>query len=339
MSDKLKLLPRTAIDTEAWDACVAASAHRIIYGYTWYLDAVMPRLSESGPSWQWMGLVLAGEEGAYEAVMPIPLRRKQIGGVLRGWVVHQPLFCQILGVFSRDATLDLTPFFQAVQQRFRYGSTFSIRCATGSAASGEVCMQATHVIDLAAGYDTIYQQYTRDRQRNLRLAQAANWRVVDATDPKPLLDLFIQHHADTIDGGVAAWAYSVFQSLVREVMSRNLAILRYAVRDGQIEAGALFVKEGYRIIYLFNAASAIGRRENARTLLIDQIIWAYAGSQTLFDFESPRKPSIADFYRSFGAREETFQTMRWNRLNRVQRMILAALKMAKRTVLNGPLPN
>ena len=328
MSDKLKFLPRTEINTDAWDACVAASAQRIIYAYTWYLDAVLPRLPENGPSWQWIGLVLAGKEGRYEAVMPIPLRRKQIVGILHGWVVHQPLFCQILGIFSRNVSLDLTPFLQAVQQRFRYGSTFSIRsCLSLSTAPGVVHPQMTHVIDLAVGYNTIYQQYTRDRKRNLRLGQAANWLIMDSTDPRPLIDLFRNNHADNIEGGVGDWAYVIFSRLFDELNRRGLITLRYAIHGGQIEAGGLFVREGNRIIYLFNAASVVGRRGNARTLLIDQIIREYAGRQALFDFESPLKPSIRDFYRSFGATEDTFQTIRWNRLSRVPRTLLAVLKM------------
>ena len=89
----LKILSRHQIDTSAWDTCVAASPQRIVYGYSWYLDAVMP-----APSWKWMGYVLTDEAGHYQAVMPIPLRRKQLAGVTYEWVVHQPFFCQFLAI-------------------------------------------------------------------------------------------------------------------------------------------------------------------------------------------------------------------------------------------------
>jgi len=78
-----------------------------------------------------------------------------------------------------------------------------------------------------------------------------------------------------------------------------------------------------RAIYLFNAASETGRRGNARTVLLDQYIQAHAGQPIVFDFESPEKPSIAAFYRSFGAREESYFSLRWNRLTVAERWPVA----------------
>ncbi len=92
--------------------------------------------------------------------------------------------------------------------------------------------------------------------------------------------------------------------------------LRYALHNGQIEAGVVFVQEGDRIIYLFNAASEAGRRGNARTLLIDQVIKEKSEQRLVLDFESPAKQSVRAFYQRFGAVEAPFWTMRWNRLNR-----------------------
>ncbi len=313
----LKILPRYQINTNAWDACVGASSQRILYGYSWYLDAVLP-----APSWKWVGLVLMDETGQYQAVMPIPLRQKQLMGVPYEWVVHQPFFCQFLSVFSRTPTLDPTPFFRAMHQRFRYGSIFTTSQQPADFSWFDTFqLRTTHVLDLSVGYEAIHQNYTRDRKLNLLRALRANWTIIESADPEPLLSLFRENHADTIDGGVADWAYAMFRSLTNELSQRSLATLRYAVRDERIEAGALFVEEGNRLIYLFNAASPIGRRGNARTLLIDQMIQKKAGKRVIFDFESPEKPSIRDFYSSFGPVEELFWAMRWSRLSKLERML------------------
>lgn len=324
----LKILPRHQINTDAWNACVVASSQRIVYGYSWYLDAVLP-----APSWKWVGLVIMDQTGAYQVVMPIPLRRKQLAGITYEWVVHQPFFCQSLAVFNRDPSLDLTPFFRAMQLHFHYGSIFTIRHQAADPSltqfppqSHTFRPQTTHILDLSVGYKTLSQNYTHDRSVNLRRAERFGWTVSDSGDPEPLLSLFRENHAATIVGGVANWAYDIFRNLTNELSQRGLATLRYAIRDGRIEAGALFVREGNWIIYLFNAASEIGRRGNARTLLIDQIIrenagCRYAGEPLVFDFESPEKPSIREFYRSFGAVEELLWTIHWNRLTTVERMI------------------
>ncbi len=313
------VLPRSRIDTSVWDACVATSPQRIIYGYAWYLDAVT-----SARGWKWVGLVLPDEQGGYRAVMPVPLRRRW-----GQWVVYQPLFCQMLTVFCRDASVDPTPFFAAMLQRFRYGSKINLQQYPNPELGFQVVrQQATHVLDLSATYETIYQRYSRDRRMNLRRGKAANWQLTDSGDAGPLLNLFRENHADVIPGGVGEWAYKTLQKLISELLSRKLARLRYALGNGQVEAGALFVHEGNRIIYLFNAASEAGRRGNARTVLIDEMIRENAGRPALFDFESPEKPSVVSFYESFRATPETFWTARWSRLTWPERGLAWLLNYA-----------
>ena len=318
----LRFLPRNELDTVAWDACVAGSAQRIVYGYSWYLDAVLP-----GPDWKWVGLVMTDESGTYRAVMPVSLRRKFVAGVAYDWVVHQPLFCQFLAVFSLDEISDPTPFLRAVQQRYRYGSSLCILSYSRPLVDFDnVRQRTTHVLDLSIGYETIHRNYTRDRKLNLRRAINYDWNIIDSTNPERLLTLFRDHHADGIDGGVGEWAYVVLRRLIHALQQRGLATLRYALADGRIEAGTLFVREGNRLIYLFNAASETGRRGNARTLLIDQIIREDAGEPALFDFESPPKESIVNFYRSFGAVESVFHEVRWNRLTWPERALIQLVK-------------
>lgn len=331
MGIMLKLLTRHQIDLDAWDGCVAASAQQIVYGSSWYLDIVLPQ-----PDWTWSGLVLINETGQYLAVMPVPLRQKKLLGVPYEWVVHQPFFCQFLAVFSPNPELDTTPFFEAIQRSFRYGSVLAMSQRPLNLPDAIVWQRTTQTINLSVSYDIIYQNYTHDRRINLRRALKASWTITDSSDPGPLLNLFHNYHADSIKGGVANWAYAILRNLIRELNQRGLALLRYAVRDGRIEAGALFIRHENRIIYLFNAASKTGRQYNARTLLIDRVIQEHAGHRhagrryvgrrhaenpVIFDFESPEKPSIRDFYRSFGAVEETFWAMRWNRLTTAERLV------------------
>ena len=275
-----------------------------------------------------MGLVLPDETGGYRAVMPVPLRRKTVVGFTYEWVVHQPFFCQFLGVFSREALVDTTPFFREMLQYVRYGSLFCSISKPNERGGFEVVQrQSTQLLNLSADYQTIYRGYTADRKVNLKRAEIANWTIEETTDVEPLLTLFRENHADTIAGGVADWAYEIFRDLMRELQKRGLATLYYAVRDGNTEAGALFVREGNRTIYLFNAASEAGRRGNARTLLIDKVIRENATQKVVLDFESPGKASIRDFYRSFGAVEEPFYSLRWNRLNWAAQLILTLKKL------------
>ncbi|WP_332368599.1 hypothetical protein [Spirosoma telluris] len=196
MTKLLEIVPRHHIDPDAWNACVATSSQQILYAYSWYLDAVLP-----APDWKWVGVVMPDKEGGYRAVMPVPLRRKHISGLTYVWRVHQPFFCQILGVFTSDLTIDSSIFYQLIYRQFRYGSVLRFPYP-GLIAEFDSCrLCTTQVLHLSMGYAPIYQYYTPECRRNLRRALAANWTVIDSVDLVPLIRLFRDNHAGRIEGG------------------------------------------------------------------------------------------------------------------------------------------
>jgi hypothetical protein len=260
------------------------------------------------------GALVCEAHGQWQAVMPIPLKKK--------WgmkVVQQPLFCQLLGIFgAKNAPVEAEQaILSYLTQRFRYVSIYTGRFQTLQrdfpvlVERTECC---THLLNLSVDYQQLREQYTPDRRRNLRRAEAEGWTWQESGDIQPLMQLFRQNHAAQIEGGVGEEAYQVLAILYQTLYQRGLATLCYALKEGQIEAGAMFVVADGRIIYLFNAASARGRKGNARTWLIDKMLQKYAGQDFLFDFESPMVDSIAGFYKSFGAKEETYSRLRVNKL-------------------------
>ncbi|RZL98763.1 MAG: GNAT family N-acetyltransferase, partial [Pedobacter sp.] len=64
-------------------------------------------------------------------------------------------------------------------------------------------------------------------------------------------------------------------------------------------------------------------------LLIDQLIQEKAGLELVFDFESPEKSSIRDFYQSFGAVEEPFYALRWNQLSLVENLFRVSRRLLR----------
>jgi hypothetical protein len=343
----LRFLTRPQIHDAAWNRCVSEAPNALVYGHTWYLDAVTDL-----PDWKWEGLVaannhpkpLSGADDGYSAVLPIPLRRRW-----GRWVVYQPLFCQFLALFAKQPA-DPTPFIQAVYARYRHVSKWHLLLDEPLAGLPHQVHQQrlyTHVLaipdakssgaDVTPGKPT---QYTADRRMNLRravrdTAQVPDWQVIESTDIEPLLTLFQENHADGI--GVGAWAYTLFRGLFAAVQQRGLVTLRYARAGGQLVAGALFVEQHGRIIYLFNAANAEGRRLNARSILIDELIQkkrSEAAAEPLtrplqLDFESPEKPGVVSFYASFGATPQPYVVFSWSRLTWLERLAKHLLNTIK----------
>jgi len=321
----LRFLTRRQLDDCAWDQCVASAHNALMYGHTWYLDAIT-----NVPGWRWEGLVLANVPGkaptTYSAVLPIPLRRRW-----GRWVVYQPLFCQFLALFS-EHPVDPTPFIQAVYERYRHVSTWNLLLGAplcGLPAQVGQRVLFTHSLQLRGSRYAVSPacKYSPDRQMNLRralrrVANVPDWRVAESADSEPLLTLFRENHAGKI--GVGDWAYVLFRTLFNAIQARGLGTLRYAYAGGQVVAGVLFVEQHGRITYLFNAANAEGRWLNARTILLDALIQAEQKKATpmptLLDFESPEKAGVVSFYESFGAVAQPYIRLSWSRLSWVERL-------------------
>ncbi|CCG98016.1 hypothetical protein FAES_0002 [Fibrella aestuarina BUZ 2] len=312
----LVFLNRDQINVPEWDRCVAAAHNALLYGHSWYLDAVTN--VPEGPRWCWEGLVAVDTDGHYTAVLPVPLRRRW-----GQWVVYQPLFCQFVAIFSAQP-VDPVPFLEALLKRYRYASRLCLALTTllpNVPGYVQQRLLQTHVLAL----DGAVPNYTADRRMNLRrahrrVAQTPGWRVTESTDVQPLLTLFRENHAAAI--GVGKWAYPLFTRLFVALQARGLGTLHYAYADNVPVAGAFFAEQHGRMIYLFNAADAEGRRLNARTILIDQSIQRAISRLSptgLFDFESPDQPGVVQFYESFGATPAPYLQLSWNRLTAVER--------------------
>ncbi|MBO0939497.1 GNAT family N-acetyltransferase [Fibrella sp. HMF5335] len=327
----LRFLTRQQINDAAWNRCIDGAHNALVYGHTWYLDAVT-----HAPGWRWVGLVVEHElSDNYAAVLPVPLRKRW-----GRWVIYQPLFCQFLAIFSPQA-LDPTPFLAALGKRYRYASSLNLLLTEPvPTLPGWINQRAlvTHVLPLTdalslpphqpRAYTHLHARYTPDRQMNLRRAakrtgEVADWQVIDSENIEPLLDLFRKNHAESI--GVGEWAYELFRGVFAELQQRGLITLRYTCVAGKPVAGAIFVQANGRVIYLFNAANHEGRRLNARTILLDEAvaraIKKATGQPLLFDFESPEKPGVVSFYESFGALPQAYIVLNWNRLTWLERRI------------------
>ncbi|TLV02337.1 GNAT family N-acetyltransferase [Dyadobacter luticola] len=303
------LITRSQICDITWNKLIEHSGQAVVYGFTFYLDLVCE---------SWKALIWP-ENGDYEIVMPIPVRRK-----LGIELVYQPLFCQYLGIFSKlELTIEqAAAFCRTLSAHFSYISAYhfnpenfqalqKIRYELNACSFTE---NATYWLNLGSGYEKIFSKYAKDRWANLKKAKNANWEILKSDRIHPLIFLFVQNHARNISGGVDPSAYNRLEGIF-EIMKRLKSTdIWYAHRDGIIHAGILVIRYAGRAIFLFNAADEMGRKLNARTWLLDRYFSDCAGTENLFDFESPEVESISGFYQSFGSERTPYLVMSKNRL-------------------------
>ncbi|SDE54727.1 Acetyltransferase (GNAT) domain-containing protein [Dyadobacter soli] len=302
------LLTRAQIDAQTWDNQIHQSQQCVIYALSWYLDIVCE---------QWEALVWPSASD-FSMVMPLPVRRK-----FGSRVLYQPLFCQYLGIFSKNniSTEQCGAFMEALAGRFAYVSCYSLNPenftaihSIGHRLSGfkwEVFQ--THWLDLQRPYRALLAGYSKDRKLNLKRGARMHWKITRSEDLEPLIALFEENHARCI-GRIKANAYPTLRRLGEKCIQNGNGRLMYARTGAYVHAGIMLVHYRGRTIYLFNAADDAGRKGNARAVMLDRYFQANAGSESVFDFESPSKQSIAGYYSVFGAVAMPVYSIRRNAL-------------------------
>lgn len=305
---KLRFFTHSEIDKQKWDECIDQSPQGLVYALSFYLDAV-------SPNW---GAVIEENESNYLTVMPLTEKSKY--GIK---FLHQPLFCQQLGIFSVEKEISaekIDSFLTFTLEKYKFISHYHFNSNVFSSyllykKPNYFELRQTHHLSLASSYASIYKNYSADRKLNLKRAVRANLQIVESEDIEPLINMFERDIAHKISGGVATNAYDILRKLYKLLYKNGLCTLFYTKnQQGQLGAGGLFVFYQHQIIYIFNAAYHAHRKENGRTLLIDYILKKYAESSYTFDFESPEIEQISQFYQSFGAEAVPYSVISYNHL-------------------------
>lgn len=313
----IRYFDRSKIDPVLWDDCVSASKQRLIYAFSWYLDALTT--GAKAPAW---GGIVAEDRGKYVAVMPIVYKKKY--GIR---YVYQPDYCQQLGIFSRPEielkTLSAEFFRQLTRQfkwvvsyRFNEENETELDFSTGFS----VIKRYNHVLELNKPYEELFRNYATDRKINLNRARNTGWIVEEKPDIRPLIQLHRQHNEEKAVGGIKLdlTIYDRFANAVDQLQKQGLSRIRLARKpeSATAEAGGLFVLDRDRIVYLFNGASPTGRKQQARLWMINQLIEEFAGQPMAFDFESPAvgAESVKAYYQSFGAENRPYSEISYDHL-------------------------
>ncbi|HLG35461.1 MAG TPA: hypothetical protein VI757_11325 [Bacteroidia bacterium] len=286
------------IDRGRWDKTIAASANGLVFAYSWFLDTVSER---------WDALI----EDDYKYIFPLP-RKSKFGFRY----IHQPVFTNQLGIFSAEpiSSEKVNSFLENIPSAFRhvelglnfsntlYGNYF---CITALAAQH---------IDLSGGYESIGQGYSDNLKRNLRKAEASGMKIILNVSPESVTEYFRKAKGDALkiyDDNDYRTLTKLIKLLIEKQQGFTAGV--YAP-DNSMIAAAGFMFSNNRIFYLKGAANAHGREINAMHFLMDNIFRQQAGKKMYFDFGGSVIPSLARFYKSFGAQDYFYQHVKMNRL-------------------------
>lgn len=296
----IQYLKHANIDFAKWDDCINSSSNGLLYALSGYLQRICPG---------WDALVM----GNYEAVMPLPIKKKWGMAYL-----YQPWGLAQGGIFSRPLlTTEIeTAFYEAVTRHFRYG-TFDGNEAhlLQNVSHSHITRRSNYVLPLHQPYETLYHQYDRDVQKNLRRAKRYRQFVCNDVTIEEVAALYTAQY-----GLLNAMANTAqMQRLIAVgnwLLEQGLGFV-VAVRDSDSNSlfcAGLFGFYKSRIYYILGAPTNEGRNQQAVYLMLDSVMATYATKASLFDFEGSDIPSVASFYSRFGSINKPYTSVHINRL-------------------------
>ncbi len=288
---KIQLISSNKINREKWDKCVESSLNPFIYATSIYLDKMADN---------WDGIV----GNNYEIVMPIPWRRKF--GIKYCYSVP---FIQQLGVFGKVLKQqDINDCLNLLIQSFKYGTyTFhSINHIKDSDA------QNNYVLSLASNYNTIASFYSNKLKANLRKSAKYLLLYSNATMNEAIKS-FYETNAHKLPKYLLRDYYN-FSKLCKLKDEENNLVIRKITSDNKVLAINLFLKDKFRIYNLMSCVLPEGRKISAGHLLLDSFIKEFSQTGMLLDFEGSNVPGVAHFYKNFGAINQPYPKIHFNRL-------------------------
>lgn len=283
----MKLLERHEVDDVKWNATISASLQGLPYGFTWYLDCVCKN---------WKAFVA----NDYSAVMPIAVGKKFLVSYC-----YQPFFCQQLGIFftRKNETLfqewlhELRQLFLFTDYHFNFTNEFQ--------DAPDLKWKTNLILDLNTAYENLHSQFSQNTRRNISKAKKADYIFTVHRRAEDRLSFYLEHTASR-DKNFKPNDQQLLKQLVQELEARELLMWFDCSTTGKRVATAGVVVGGSRYVHLLPATGPDGRDTGAMHFLTSKILEHFSNTKTVYDFEGSSVPSIARFYKGFGAQEELF---------------------------------
>lgn len=298
-SSHIRFLKNNQVDKKLWDECIDQSPAGLIYANSVYLDCMCP---------DWSALT----NEAYDWVMPLTSGSKY--GIT---YLYQPPFTQQLGVFQKHESVNI-PWHEILVMtghKFRYWQyNFNYGTPAIFDASFDVKPATNFVLPLLQGYKSIHHSYSNDLIRNLTKSSKQQLSYSSNDNPLLAVEMYKALYGDRMPH-VTVTDYSRFKKLVSILQEEQKIVCRQVLNGQQeIVAIALLLRDNKRLYNLMNSNTDAGRKPGANHFLMDAIIKEFAGQDLIFDFEGSDLEGVKAFYQNFGATNQPYYMVTYNKL-------------------------
>lgn len=295
---------RKHLDVKKYDICIDNSKESRVYAYSWFLDIVADN---------WDVLVL----NDYEAVMPIPWRRKF--GIKYSYV---PLWVLELGVFSTGNEFNIDDFIIVIKQKFKYAEYyFNTDNFSNQKDDLFLNIRNVQVLDLSDSYSDIHKKYRSDRKKDLKIAKKFYLNELWNDNPKRLIDIFKNNIGKRVKT-ITKKDYAKLEHLIDVCIRNNKGqILSIYDRADYLVASAFILKHKTTVTILLSSTDFDNRQKGGNTFLIDTAIAKFINDFEVFNFGGSSISSIANYFLSFGAKTKEYHHIKINKLPKFLRLL------------------
>lgn len=272
---------RQQLNTAQYDACVHQASNCRVYAYSWYLDAFCD---------DWYAIVL----GDYEAVMPVPIRRK--------WglsYVYKPPFIQQLGVFG-PPDVTTSEFYKRLRARHLHIDYHH----SGPPAKQDDVERQNLIVSIRP--ESFASTLNSNRRRDMKKAERAKLTFHGNVSWQEAGHYFSSHQLT--DRPLPAQAFHQLYHADKNVGQFELAVVKEGDNVIFLQAYAMDRHRVYNLIPM--AIDPRARETGAATFALTKLVEHVPEQITTLDFEGSSIPSIEKFYRSMGGEKESYYQYR-----------------------------
>ena len=289
-------IKRKDLDVEKYDACIATSLQSNLFGFSWYLDICCTN---------WMVLVL----NDYEAVMPIPYRKKY--GIK---YVYPPLWILELGLYSKREKVQVDSFLEVLKAYFKFAELRLNSENNAIKPQNKTQIGSKQFLSLKQGYESIFKKYNRNRKRELIKAKNANLIENWTDSPDKLVSLFKQNIAIRL-AKINDKDFENLRGVIQFCLANKTGeLLTVYSEKNELVSAAFFIKYKNKVTQLVCASDLHNRDNGANTFSNDRAIFRYQNQFDVYNFGGSSMESIANYYKSFGAETVTYRLLKYNNL-------------------------
>ncbi|OVE56405.1 hypothetical protein [Chryseobacterium mucoviscidosis] len=278
----IRRLKYNEIDFEKYNNCIENSEQKNWYSRKEVLDQL---------SGNWHILVY----NDYEAVMPVPLKRKFALNL-----VVMPLFCQQLGVFSSKDDFKINDqFLNFLKKRY---NIFSYSFNHYNSFSQDLDKKKNYTIQISDYILLRRKKYFKGRKSTAKCAQHLIYKEIDFSEES---FSFMQKNFKGLskDGDVEK-----YRKYLNFLYTNNSLKLSGAYLDEKLINIAVLIDEKDQLSLLGLINDEEYKDENGPSFLIDKILSLYIHEKK-FNFMGSNIRGIEVFFKSFGAELQEYPTL------------------------------